>query len=290
MNHASSNARKGVIWMLVVGIFAVLVVFWVPTLTDTIRAFSGAIGKEATDSRSQFSQEWSEAQKEIKVLADAVATATNSTGPISKEQIEAFAKEIDARAAISAPAEFPVHEDSADAIIRDSDPTQASCTRSGGLYVERTKEDHEYGVCIFRDGSECEIEAFANNECRQGQYRRAEDGITIIPDLVLEVQKAGHCTARTSPIAWTDDENADYICLEGVTIKNIGWGDAKASAIRTAGKYYEVPAIKAGESFTFSDHFPFIKAKVNNQAVIVVDAKSAVAESNEDNNVYTFPK
>ncbi|MEK7103348.1 MAG: CARDB domain-containing protein [Patescibacteria group bacterium] len=291
MTHSYSRTRAGIIWFLVTGVFTALVVFWIPSLTGTVRALSGEIGKGTSESSEQFSKEWSSTQKEIKLLTDTIASVSKESSPFSQTQMETFAKEIDAHASTPKDlAAFPVHEDAKEEISVDTDPVAASCTRIGGRYVSRTTEKHDYGVCMFKDGSECEVSAFASGACRQGQYRKAEDGITTTPDLVLEVEKAGYCSARTAPIAWTEDESADYICLQGVTIKNIGWGDAKASTIKTAGKYYDVPALAAGESFTFSDHFPFIKAKVNNQAVIVVDAKNNVSEFNEDNNVYTFPK
>ena len=291
MTHTASRTRKGIIWFLVTGVFAALVVFWIPSLMSTVRALSGEISKSTSNSTAQFSQEWSSTQKDIKLLTDTIAAAKENTEPLSKTQMEAFAKEIGTH--VNTPkelTEFPVHEDAAVQVAPDTNPDHASCTRIGGRYVERNTNNHNYSVCIFRDGSECELSAFIDGSCRQGQYRNAEEGIKIVPDLVLEVEKAGYCTARTAPIAWTDDESASYICLQGVTVKNIGWGDAKASVIRTAGKYYDVPALAAGESYTFSDHFPFLKAKVNNQAVVVVDAKNNVAEFNEENNVYTFPK
>ncbi|MDP2656544.1 MAG: DUF333 domain-containing protein [bacterium] len=295
MAHTPSHfpLRPMISWSLVALVFAGLIIFWIPSFFQTIKQLSQEVGKSAHASSEDFNSQWGVTQQQINQVGEMISLAVTNKNILSKEQIETFIKEVEAQTATlesKDPVAFPVHEDILDTSFTETDPARAYCTRNGGQAVTREQKIQGYDVCIFKDGSECEVGMFVEGSCRLGQYKKAEDGMKKIPDLVLEVKKSGYCTTRTVPTQWTEDKDATYICLDGVTIKNIGWSDASSSAIRTAGKYYDIPSIPAGESFTFSDMFPFIQAMVNNQAVIVVDAKNNVEESNEHNNIYSFPQ
>jgi putative hemolysin len=49
-------------------------------------------------------------------------------------------------------------------------PASVYCLEQDGkLEIRKDKDENEYGVCVFTDGSECEEWAFFRNECKKGE-------------------------------------------------------------------------------------------------------------------------
>jgi putative hemolysin len=59
-----------------------------------------------------------------------------------------------------------------------ANPASVHCQEQGGtLEVRQNESGDTYGVCVFSDNSECEEWAFFNDDCQQGMYEQAEDGL-----------------------------------------------------------------------------------------------------------------
>lgn len=74
------------------------------------------------------------------------------------------------------------------------------CIEKGGKIDIRSTEFGEYGVCVFEDFSECEIEMFFNGECNAGDH-------IVDPELI--------CTTEYNPVCGINGVTYSNPCMAG---------------------------------------------------------------------------
>ncbi len=286
-------SRSYVTWGLAGGMFLIVLIAWIPLLRHHIDTLQQSIASSNDPSLGSIMEHLTASSQAAAQAAQ--ITMKEITGKDVAPTDIVLQQTIEALIAKAAPAKdtaFPEAQDTGVKNIPPKDPIKATCTRAGGRYEDRTAVGGiVFSACVFADGSECEAQTFAASECAKGQYKDAAQSIQRVVDLAVSVKKAGYCNGKSSPIEWRDEEKGSpYICLDGVTTKNIGWLRSPQTATTIAGNAYTVPALAPGESYTFSSPAYVRLIQKGLTVKVTVDAANAIKESREDNNTYTFPQ
>ena len=160
-------------WALVLGIFFIIFLMWVPQFVQSIKTLSSAITTKS-NLTSSFQNEWNERIEETKknfdTLLKETEKVTNTPDANGKKQPPPPA---------SPP---PLVQETVPSTAHDQEAVQTTismsdyCAKNGGKIQNRkNKSGTPYEVCIFSDGSECEATMFQKGSCKVGQTNVAED-------------------------------------------------------------------------------------------------------------------
>ncbi|MBI4253028.1 hypothetical protein HY623_02490 [Candidatus Uhrbacteria bacterium] len=156
-------------WALVVGIFLVVFLFWLPGFIESVRTLADSIGSRSSESAQEFEKnvtpQIDELKKTFETLmkqlpANVQPSSQNADGASNGSESE------DSAPAVVAPIETPP----------SSITTRAFCEGRKGFHQSRSSQQYGgYDVCIFSDGSECEQTMFQSGACKEGQTQVSED-------------------------------------------------------------------------------------------------------------------
>ncbi|MEK7122671.1 MAG: hypothetical protein AAB855_02335 [Patescibacteria group bacterium] len=163
---SSQNQKQTLFWVLVLGIFLVVFLFWIPSFIRSIGTLVQSVGSQTSESTTELEGTITPQIEELKKSFDTLVKQipTNASVPASQE----FAQ----------PSVFPDAK-----VTAPDDTTRQYCEQNGGIHQPRPgcticdgkTPGQPYNVCIFLDGSECEQNMFKNGECKKGQTQTAED-------------------------------------------------------------------------------------------------------------------
>ncbi len=273
-------------WSLVAGCFLVILALWLPSLKNNVLTFGSSINSDAANTKDSFSKQLTRAQK---LFEGYVTPPPGQTSTTTKEVLgsiaDSFKKEFEKESST-----LPISDTLQKPILTETNDAKKFCTQKGGYHQDRKGSGEMlYSVCIFSDGSECEEQAFSKDECHVGQYTVAEKGIIKKADLIVMVKKVDYCIKKSQGVEWVDEEVANAICAEGVSVKNNGWAASARSHAIINDTFYPIPALAQGEVYQLIDTVSIVKTSKTTQLRIVADAKKNIDELYENNNEYIFP-
>lgn len=155
-------------WMLVIGIFLIVFLFWLPSFITSVRTLIDSIGSKSNESAQDFEKnvtpQIDELKKTIDTLIKQIPVNAPPSSPFPEKAPDgAQPKEV-------APVIVPPTEKLVPITPR------AYCEGRKGLHQSRSSQQYEnYDVCIFSDGSECEQTMFQLGACKEGQTQVSED-------------------------------------------------------------------------------------------------------------------
>lgn len=152
---ASSDKKTILFWSLVIGIFLIVFLFWLPGFIQSIGTIAQSVGTQTQESSS--------------TIEDTVTPQIEEF----KKTFDTLLKQIPTENEDPAKLNTPV-------VVQPSPEAELSqqqfCKQQGGIHQSRQSERHgSYDVCIFPDGSECEQKQFQSGACTQSQTMVAED-------------------------------------------------------------------------------------------------------------------
>jgi|GEM_PF-2277552 len=170
-----THKRTVLFWVLVIGIFLIIFLLWLPQFVQSIRLFTGSVRSGVVDNKtSDFQKEWKARTEEMKNNFDLLLKQTTTTvqsGQTQQDQSKNLQTD-DANKGKQPVVDIPPK-------VKGAEPNSLvknSCVDAGGvLQTRKDKEDASYDVCIFQDGSECEETMFQKGDCKIGATKVAED-------------------------------------------------------------------------------------------------------------------
>ncbi len=278
----TSDANKNrLMWLLVVLCTAGIVLAWLPNFFNTVWDFSDAITKKGQISQSAFMNNLKQVQAEFEKslneqqLGAKQATSTAATAPLGDQELKSITKEIESYTQNNA---------------KEGDASftpKQFCTRQGGVYKDRSGVNGaQYGVCTFTDGSECHALLFSRGKCHIGQYMKAEDGIPKWPDLSIAVPSIDYCRRTNGVLASVSKEQARGICVDGITVQNVGIARSAKAQVEVDDKRYDIPPLQPQESFSLPASI--IIQKTPDLSTIAIDIQTSFHEIDKENNTYHY--
>lgn len=149
-------------WILVVGIFLVVFLFWLPSFITSVKTLIDSIGSKSNESAQDFEKNVAPQIDDLKKTIDTLikqipVNATDGVQP--KEDVPATVLPV------VSPSEAPAPI-----------TPRAYCEGRKGINQSRSSQQYgNYDVCIFSDGSECEQTMFQLGTCKEGQTQVSED-------------------------------------------------------------------------------------------------------------------
>lgn len=159
---------------LVLTVFFIIAALTIPAIIHRVSAVGQAVGTTTGGTLGMIKEQFNKAHRILspKTL-DLDIKEAKKKEPLFTDDIE---KKTEGEHAV-----LPTVQSRVLKIIKENDPAKAYCTKGGGYIQERKgPADVNYTVCLFIDGSECEVKQFAHKECHIGQYRVAEDGMKLL--------------------------------------------------------------------------------------------------------------
>lgn len=268
-------------WLLVAMCTTGVVLLWLPGFFNSIWDFSDALGKKGQVSKNAFLDNLKEVQAEFERNLNKQsqslqqATSTPPLAPLSEQDLKNISKELES---------FAQQEDKQAEVGITS---KHYCSRKGGAYRDQSGINGSvYGVCAFTDGSECHALLFLRGKCHIGQYAKAEDGIPKWPDLTLDVHSMEYCRRIDSELKTVSRDQARGICIDGVSIQNVGIAASAKAQLDVDGKRYAIPALKPQETFAVSS--PIIVQKTSDPSDVSITIQTSFQEIDKENNTYHY--
>jgi putative hemolysin len=162
MDH---HKKKSLFWILVVGIFLIIFLMWLPQFFQSVRQLSSAVTSPQTDQTILRSDEWKQKIEEVKKNFDSLLKQTETITNTAN---------IGGVGSSGAPAAGDQNEKREDGTTPVS-PKERCLQAAGKIQGRKDKNNELYDVCIFPDGSECETRMFGRGTCSKGQTNVAED-------------------------------------------------------------------------------------------------------------------
>lgn len=149
-------------WILVVGIFCIVFLFWLPSFITSVGTLIDSIGSKSNESAQDFEKNVAPQIDDLKKTIDTLLKQLPVNAPDGvqpKEDIPA------AFLPVVPPSETPAPI-----------APRAYCEGRKGINQSRSSQQYgKYDVCIFSDGSECEQTMFQLGTCKEGQTQVSED-------------------------------------------------------------------------------------------------------------------
>ncbi len=164
-------------WTLVIGIFLIVLLFWLPSFIASVRTLTDSIASKSNESAQDFEKNVTPQIDELKKTIDTLikqipVNAPPSSLPSEKTPEAALPKE--GAPSVVPPAQAPAFPDAPKESA--SITPRAYCEGRKGINQSRSSQQYEnYDVCIFSDGSECEQTMFQLGTCKEGQTQVSED-------------------------------------------------------------------------------------------------------------------
>lgn len=154
----ASDKKSLTFWGLVLGIFVVVFLFWLPGFLQSIQTLTAEIGAKALPAQTAVKDEITPQIEELKKSFDTFVKQLPKELPVAEQE----------PAQRVGPQEPPV--------VQKPLSTREYCEQNKGINQQRTSERYgTYAVCIFFDGSECEQKMFQAGVCAPGKTMVAED-------------------------------------------------------------------------------------------------------------------
>lgn len=162
MDIHNSDKKTTLFWSLVIGIFIIVFLFWLPGFIQSIGTIAQSMGTQTRESSSAIEDTVTPQIEELKKTFDTLLKQI-PTEPARKSPPPRDSNAPESAGTISGPRHY--------------------CEQAGGIHQSRSgctvcdgkTPGKPYDVCIFLDGSECEQEMFQKGECKKGQTQAAED-------------------------------------------------------------------------------------------------------------------
>lgn len=159
-------------WILVVGIFCIVFLFWLPSFITSVRTLVDSIGSKSNESAQDFEKNVAPQIDELKKTIDTIIKQLPVNAPPSSSS------------PVNAPDGVQPKEDVPAVVLPVVPPPEtpapitprAYCEGRKGINQSRSSQQYgNYDVCIFSDGSECEQTMFQLGVCKEGQTQVSED-------------------------------------------------------------------------------------------------------------------
>lgn len=278
-----NEARKKTLFYSLLAICSASVLLvWLPGFFGVINEFQSDVGQQ-TESTGTFMAELKNIQNDFEKAFKESGFQDIQKPTIDDKAIAEISTELDRKAALIR------EEQDRQTVLEKLNSDKAYCTRQGGYYQEEKEENGAaWGVCAFDDGSACHALLFARGKCHKGQYKNVRDSVPTWSDITITVERMEYCRRENGALKAVDRTEARGICLYGVTVKNIGRVEAKATQLAIDEKRYRIPSLAQSASYTIEGDVIIQKVIDFSALAVKADATDSLQEIDKLNNLYSY--
>jgi putative hemolysin len=289
MQNYQEEKNKFLFWFSLIVCVAIVVAFWGLNFQKMMKGFFG----EPNEIQAA-AQEWQKTNQifsQMSQISQTLAAKNNNASEVSTQAVaQGMVQELKIEKKEPSLPTTGTQQNSKKTSSKNVSTETIYCVQNGGQSVERKNSlGKNYQVCVFDDKTECGVNEFYKGTCQKGDYIKWQDAADKLPDLIIKVEKAGYCNSMSNPIIWTENSGA-YYCFQNISIQNIGLTKAETSNFLVAGKYIAIPQLASNQSYTLPKPYFVRVISKTSPAILEIDAKKEVRETNENNNIYKFPE
>lgn len=168
----SHNQKQTLFWSLVVGVFLIVFLFWLPGFIKNIGTIASSVGSQTRESSGAIEDTVTPQIEELKNTFDTLLEQLPTEESPQSSAPSPGELQDDTTPVSNSGLPIPNTPEQEQPVVT---PEQY-CRGQGGIHqLRQGGKNGSYAICIFTDGSECEQNMFQKGECKKGQTQTAED-------------------------------------------------------------------------------------------------------------------